>query len=69
MAKFVPKRQIVFPDESFIELTLAPKDVQKMIQWEADGAKITTVWYCTCRRVLFVNEDILEAWKSRKRKQ
>jgi hypothetical protein len=60
------KRHIVFPEESFIELTLSPKDVQKMLEWERDGAEIVPMWYCNCRRVLFVNENIFEAWKSRK---
>ena len=67
-AKFVSRRHIVFPEELFIELTLSPKDVQKMLRWEKDGAKITTMWYCNCRRVLFINDASFEAWKSGKRK-
>jgi hypothetical protein len=55
--KFVPKRRIMFPRNSFIELTLSPKDVKKMRRWVEEGVHISVVWYANYSRVLFVDVD------------
>ena len=53
--KLFPRRKIMFPRASFVELTLSPKDVQKMRLWEKEGRQVDVVWYANCKRVLFVD--------------
>jgi hypothetical protein len=63
--KFFPRRKFHFPRELFIELTLSPKDVKKMRQWEKEGHTVTPLWYANCKRVLFVDWTRFEEWKKR----
>jgi len=66
--KFVEKRVFAFPLEMFIELTLSPKDIKKMRQWEKEGHEVTTIWYANRKRVLFVDWTRFEKWKKKKSK-
>jgi hypothetical protein len=59
------RRKIFFPRELFIELTLSPKDVEKMLQWEKQDDLVTPIWFCNCERVLLVNWTKFEKWKKR----
>jgi hypothetical protein len=63
--KSFSRRKIMFPSETFIELTLSPNDVKKMLQWEKNDDKVTPVWFANCERVLFLNETKFEKWKKR----
>jgi hypothetical protein len=63
--KAFSRRKIMFPSETFIELTLSPKDVKKVRRWEKEGHIVTPVWYATHERVLFINWTKFEEWKKR----
>lgn len=55
--KLFPRRKIMFPRNTFIELTLSPNDVKKMKRWEEEGVFISVIWYANYSRVLFVDRD------------
>lgn len=63
--KFVPRRKIAWPRELFFELTLSPKAVEKMRQWEKEGHVVTPIFYANCQRVLFVDWTRFEEWQKR----
>jgi hypothetical protein len=50
------RRKFFFPTNTFIELTLSPKDVQKAQRWLKEDRKIELVWYANGSRVLLVDK-------------
>jgi hypothetical protein len=56
------KRRIYFPSELFIELTLSPKQVEKVRGWEKDGHSVMPMWFTNCERVLFLDQERFEEW-------
>jgi len=64
--KFVPRRHIVFPKELFIELKLSKRQILKVRGWERAGHSIFPMWFTSCERVLFIDEELFNEWTKRK---
>lgn len=61
-------RKIMFPSNTFIELTLSPSQVRKVKRWMKDDDSVIPMWFHTCERVLFLNEAKFEAWERKKKR-
>ena len=61
--KFYPRREIQFPSETFIELTLKPKDVQKLLEWRDSDDEIEYYWFWNCKKVVLLNKTKFEEYE------
>lgn len=63
------KRCISFPSELFIELRLSRVQILKVRGWEKDGHSVMPMWFTSCERVLFLDQERFEEWLLEKGKR
>jgi hypothetical protein len=64
-----PGRYFAWPRELFIELTLSPKQVQKVREWQKQGHSFFPMWNVNCKQVIFVDQEAFEEWTLKKEKR
>lgn len=60
--KFSPRRKVMFPRDFFIELRLSKRQVLKVRGWEKEGHSVMPMWFTSCERVLFLDQERFEEW-------